>query len=148
MTLFDGGAEEPQSKVRRYVITALIFVLLLALGLWWIFRFYPEKKVVTQFLDAVVAGDLKRANEIWKPIPSYSYTAFLEDWGPEGYYGPVKSYKIDTVQRPGNSPGVIIVVSVSPYETFPAPDDTPKQRRTKVVRLFVEFSDKSISFAP
>jgi hypothetical protein len=148
MALLDGDAEEPQSKIRRYVISTLVFLLLVALALWWIFRFYPEKKVVAQFLEAVAAEDTRRAYEIWKPNPSYSYESFLEDWGTNGYYGPVKSFRIDAARQPRGGSGVIIVVSVSPYHPFPGDEETPKHRRTKEVRLWVEISDKSISFAP
>jgi hypothetical protein len=148
MGLLDGGAEEPQSKVRRYVVTGLVFLILFALGLWWIFRFYPEKKVVTEFLDAVVAGNLEKAYKIWQPSTSYTYQTFLEDWSPSGFYGPVKSYQIEAMQKPKDGSGVIIVVGVSPAEKFPAPVDAAGQRRIKEVRLWVEFRDKSISFAP
>jgi hypothetical protein len=148
MALLDGDAEEPRSKIRRYVISALVFLLLVALALWWIFRFYPEKKVVAQFLETVAAGDSKRAYEIWKANPSYSYESFLEDWAPNGFYGPVKSFRFDAAQQPRGGSGVIIVVSVSPYDPFPGNEETAKHRRTKEVRLWVEFSDKSISFAP
>ena len=51
------------------------------------------------FFDALVAGDTATAYQIWKPGASYEMKDFLADWGPEGYYGPVKSYKILEGQR-------------------------------------------------
>jgi hypothetical protein len=149
--LFDTSDEEPKSKIRRYVISAIAFVVLVALGFWYLLRFYPEKRAAETFLSAVVAGDMDRAYKLWNPPATSSYTMkdFLDDWGPTGYYGPVKSYQIETASNPpkGGS-GVIVIVDVSPVQPFPADNDVANNRRSKVVRLWVERSDKSLSFAP
>jgi len=42
----------------------------------------------------LVAGNAKQAYDLWKPSESYKIGDFMADWGPEGYYGPVKSYSI------------------------------------------------------
>jgi len=146
--LLEPSSEEPRSKLRRYVISGLAFVLLLALGAWYLFRFYGEKRTVERFLDALVAGDTQRAYQIWKPQSSYSYQDFLDDWGPSGYYGPVKSYHIETAQKPEGGSGVIVVVEISPYQSFPADNDAVKNRRTREVHIWVEQRDKSLSFPP
>lgn len=148
MGLLDSSGEEPQSKIRRYLLTFIIFGLLMAAGAWWIFRFYSEKKIVGQFMDALVANDTKKAYELWKPSPSYSYQDFLEDWGAGGYYGPVKSYRFETAQRKAGASGVIVVVALSPYEVFPSQEDSAKFRKIKEVRIWVESRDLSMSFAP
>jgi hypothetical protein len=147
--LLDADSEEPKSKLRRYVITGAVFVLLLTLGLWYLFRFYPEKKTLEHFLDTLVAGDTYKAyHDIWKPSPSYRYEDFLDDWGPAGYYGPVKSYRIVTMQKPRNATGVIVVVELSPFQPFPPESDAVKNRRTKEARIWVESKDKSLGFPP
>ncbi len=149
MGLLDSTAEEPRSKLRRYAISSLALALLLALSLWYLFRFYPEKQAVERFLDALVVSDTQRAYQLWKPQASYSYKDFLEDWGPSGYYGPVKSFHIETaLNPPGGGSGVIVVVEVSPDQPFPAESDAAKQRRTKEVRIWVERSDRSLGFPP
>lgn len=148
MGLLEPSSEEPRSKLRRSVISGLAFVLLLALGVWYLFRFYGEKRTVEQFLDALVAGDTQRAYQIWKPQGSYSYQDFLDDWGSSGYYGPVKSYYIETAQKPKGGSGVIVVVELSPYQPFPTDNDAVKNRRTREVRIWVERRDKSLSFPP
>ncbi len=149
MGLFDSGNEEPKSKVRRHVISVVVFVLLVALGIWYLLRFYPEKKAAEHFFDALVAGDTQRAYQIWKPSSSYSYQDFLEDWGPSGYYGPVKSYHVEAAQAaPKEGSGVIVVVELSPFQPFPTGNDPEKNRRTKEVRIWVERKDKSLSFPP
>ena len=45
-------------------------------------------------MSTVSQGDLQKAYQIWQPSQSYSFKDFTEDWGPGGYYGPVKSYRI------------------------------------------------------
>lgn len=148
--LLDSDSEEPKSKARRYVITGLAFVILVAAGLWYLVRFYPEKKAAEHFFDALVAGDTQLAYQIWHPESgSYSYQDFLEDWGPSGYYGPIKSYRIESAQAPRREgSGVIVVVEVSPFQPFPAGNDVTQNRRTKEVRIWVETRDKSLSFPP
>jgi hypothetical protein len=147
--LLDSDHEEPKSKLRRYVITGVVFALLVTWGVWYLVRFYPEKHAADRFFDALVAGDMPRAYQLWKPSASYTFRDFLDDWGSAGYYGPVKSYQIESVQAPpqGGS-GVIVVVEISPFQPFPADSDTVKNRRTKEVRLWVETRDKSLSFPP
>ncbi len=149
MGLLDSGPEEPKSKLRRYIITGVALVVLVALGLWYVLRFTPEKHTVTRFMDAVVAGDLQTAYQIWHPHASYPYQDFLSDWGPNGYYGPIKSYRIESAQAPrhGGS-GVIVTVEISPFAAFPSSDDLEKSRRTREVSIWVERSDQSLSFPP
>lgn len=148
MGLLDSTGEEPKSKLRRWIVTGAIFALLMALGIWWIFRFHSEKKAVEQFLHAVIAEDMQKAYQIWKPAASYTMKDFVEDWGPSGYYGPVKSYQIETAQQNSGASGVTIVVELSPFETFPDKNDKVKNYRNKEVRLWVESKDLSIGFAP
>ena len=163
MGLLDSDSEEPKSKLRRYVVTWLALGLFLALGLWYLFRFYPEKRTAERFLDALVTGDTAKAYGIWKlgssykgqspaeiskVAQSYAYQDFLDDWGPSGYYGPVKSYRIETAQKPKGGTGVIVVVELSPYQPFPSDADVARNRRTKEVRIWVESKDKSLSFPP
>ena len=62
MGLLDSGSEEPKSKLLRYGITGAAFVVLLVLGVWYLLRFYPEKRAAERFMDAVVAGEIGRAH--------------------------------------------------------------------------------------
>jgi hypothetical protein len=147
--LLDSTSEHPPSRIRRYIITTIIFVGLLVGGVWWLLRFHAEKVTVKHFLDTVEAGNMQEAYRIWKPLPSYTFKDFMEDWGPDGYYGPVKSSHFEDAERPkGGSSGVIIVCEVSPFSPFPDANDGVKQARTKEVRIWVEFKDQSMSFPP
>jgi len=146
--LLDADHQKPPSKVPRYVISAVALAVLLTIGLWFVFRYQPEKRVVENFMDAVIAGNLQQAYQIWQPHPSYPYAEFVSDWGPAGYYGPVASYHLESANAPeqGGS-GIIVTVEISPYSPYPGSDD-PKSSRTREVQIWVERSDKSLSFPP
>jgi len=144
--IFDSSEEHPPSKVRRYIITTLAFAILVALGCWYLLRFHSEKSAVRHFLDAVVAGNFQGAYQIWKPAPTYSYKAFLEDWGTDGYYGPIQSYRMENAIGRGSI--VVVVVDISPYRPFPSNDDVGKQVKTKEIRFWVNTNDDVISLEP
>jgi hypothetical protein len=148
--LFDSSEEHPPSKILRYIITAAVFLGLLGGTAWWMLRFHAEKVTVHHFMNAVVAGDMQRAYKIWQPAPSYSYDDFVkEDWGPYGYYGPVRSYEIKNAEMPrGGSSAAAVTVELSPYAPFPSADDAIKQSNTKEVVLWVDLKNQSISFPP
>ena len=93
MSLLDPPVDKPQ-KSRAMVFTVAGLGFALALILYFAFRYYPEKRAAGHFLDALVAGNTNQAFQLWKPSESYKIGDFLADWGPEGYYGPVKSYAI------------------------------------------------------
>src|SRR5215468_6316736 len=85
---------EPSNKYKALTYTGVALAVALAAVLYFALRYYPEKKAAEHFLDALVANDTKQAYQLWKPGESYRYGDFLADWGPDGYYGPVKSYEI------------------------------------------------------
>jgi hypothetical protein len=147
--LFDGTEEHPPSKLRRYVISGVVLILLVWGGLWWLLRYHGEKTAVYHFLNAVVAGDMQRAYGMWSPSESYSIKDFQGDWGSDGYYGPVKSFNVTgTYRPPDGSSGVVVIVDVSPYQPFPDKDDALKQTKSKRVRLWVQFKDHRVQFPP
>jgi len=146
MTLFE-TPPDTQKKSRFITWLALAAVVVLGLLLYFRFRYYGEEKAADQFFAAVVAGDMNRAYQLWKPGPNYTMQDFLADWGPDGYYGPVKSFKIDETRAPKGGSGVIVSVEVSPFAPFPD-GDIEKGRHTKNVRIWVESKDKSLTFPP
>ena len=147
MTLLDPPAEKPEkSRAMAFTIAALVLVAIVVL--WFTFRYYPEKKAAEHFFDALVAGDTARAYQLWKPSPSYAMKDFLADWGPNGYYGPVKSYKILRASSPIGANAVAVRVAISPFSPMPDASEIEKSRKTKVVSVWVLISDKSFSFPP
>jgi hypothetical protein len=147
MTLFDPPSAKPhKSRAMAFTVAAVTVVAILVL--WFVFRYYPEKRAAEHFFDALVAGNTERAYQIWKPSPSYSMKDFLADWGPEGYYGPVRSYEILRACAPRGANTVDVSVAVSPFSPMPDASDPEKSRKTKIVSVWVVISDKSLSFPP
>src|SRR5712672_555120 len=145
MSLLDPPASKPdKSRAMAFTVAALALVAIVAL--WYTFRYYPERRAAEHFFDALVTGDTAQAYQLWKPGPSYAMKDFLADWGPQGYYGPVKSYHILHAKAPSGSNAIAISVEVSPYSPMPDPSDAEKSRRTKDVEVWVLASDKSFSF--
>ncbi|HME13469.1 MAG TPA: hypothetical protein VKF79_11435, partial [Candidatus Acidoferrum sp.] len=98
-TLLDVPAYKPD-KSRAMIFTVVAILSIAVLGLYFLVRYYPEKHATETFFNALVAGDTNKAYEIWKPGPSYTMKDFLADWGPTGYYGPVKSYALLHAKSP------------------------------------------------
>ena len=147
MSLFSPPPETSnKSKVWTFTIAAL--ALALAIVLYFSFRYYPEKKAAEHFLDALVAGNTNQAYQLWKPSESYRIGDFMADWGPEGYYGPVKSYSIVKAAAKKGANGVILTIEVSPFSPMPDKNDVEKSRRTKQLNVWVKSGDKSFSFPP
>ena len=147
MGLLDGDAGPLPSKIPRNVILGAAILLAVSIPVYVLLRFHTEKATVRLFLSQVAAGDYQSAYRTWKPASSYPFQDFLRDWGPNGEYGPVKSYDLRSARSPVGASGVIVTVAVSAASPFPAADD-PKSRDVKEVRLWVERSDQSISYAP
>jgi hypothetical protein len=119
--LFEAVEQKPPSKVRRYfytsigvIVTIAVFVAMFPGYLWYPFIYSREEKTVEKFLAQVIAGNSQQAYQIWKPDESYTYARFNEDWGPYGYYGPVKSYRMDRPEHIKGGSSADIVVEVSP----------------------------------
>jgi hypothetical protein len=148
MTLLEPPIET-SSKTRHLRFVAVALVVLAIVVVYLTFRFYPEQRAAQRFFDAVVAGDTNTAYKLWKASPSYRLQDFLADWGPNGYYGPVKSYKILKITEPkdsGNS--VAVQVAISPFTPMPDASDAEKSRKTRVVTVWMNTEDKSFSFPP
>jgi hypothetical protein len=73
---------------------------------------------------------------------------FVDDWGPNGYYGPIQSFHVAKTEHLRGGSGVEIKIRLSPYKPFPDDNDAVKQSKTKEVTLWVQFNDQSISFPP
>jgi hypothetical protein len=145
MSLIDPPADKPdKSRAMAFTIAALAVIAIVAL--WYTFRYYPEKKAAERFFNALVASDTAKAYQLWKPSPSYAMKDFLADWGPQGYYGPVKSYKVIRAKAPSSSNAVAVSVEVSPFSPMPDISDAEKSRKTRVVEIWVIAADKSFSF--
>jgi hypothetical protein len=147
MTLLDAKEYDPGIERRRKkrIISAVVFVLLVLFLFWW-FRYWPEEHVANLFFDALQNQNYEAAYGIWFQDPQwkqhperygkkYSYNDFYQDWGPGGQWGRIKSHKIyASGPPPGGGSGVIIDMTVND--------------RTEPARVWVQKSDKTMSFSP
>jgi len=146
MTLLDAKEYDPQKERRRRarIISAIVFLLLLGFLGWW-FRYWPEERVAEHFFDALQRQDYEAAYGVWmhdlqwkqhpERYPKYPYNEFYRDWGPGGEWGLIKSHKIYAAGTPpGGGSGVVVDVTVND--------------RANRARVWVEKSDKTMSFSP
>ena len=145
-TLFDAKPYDEKRAKRRQVLISAIIAIVLILGFfgWW-FRHWPEERKVDQFFTALEQKNYEQAYAVWLNDPAwkqhqdqhakYNFGQFYIDWGPGGEWGLVKSHHVDGSASPkGASSGVVVVVTVN--------------ERAEKARLWVEKSDKTLSFSP
>jgi hypothetical protein len=153
MGLLDVGTEDPNARKRRYIFTVAAATIVLIIAVWWFvfgFLHLPERRATSKFFDTLTAGNPQAAYQLLKADPAhYNYKDFTDDWGPAGYYGPVKSYRIESASSPDKAgSGIIVTVDVSPYQPFPSDNEVEKTSHTKEIKMWVETKDKSISISP
>jgi len=118
-----------EKRIKQIILGAI--VALIAGGfLYYEFKNYPEERVVKRFLAALERGNYPEAYRIWQPTSSYTYSDFLQDWGPSSEYGKVSSFGIVTSHATGS--GVIVTASVN----------------TRQTRIWVENASKRLAFPP
>ncbi|HEV2617117.1 MAG TPA: hypothetical protein VGU63_10965 [Candidatus Acidoferrales bacterium] len=146
MSLLEAN-QAPPSQTPRYVFIGVLVLLLIGLFVWRAVRYKAEEKSVETFFNALTAGNMQQAYQLWKAMPSYSFQDFQQDWGANGYYGPVKSFQIDSTYAPKKSSSVAVRVLISPYQPFPK-SDPAQQNKTKEVIIWVDRNTQSLSFPP
>src|SRR3977135_4756011 len=86
MGILDAGAEEPNSKALRYVISGVSFAAIVAGALWYFLRFTPEKHTVERFMNAVISGDTQQGYKNCHPTPRVPSQDFFAFFGLGGVY--------------------------------------------------------------
>jgi hypothetical protein len=155
MTLLDAKELDPEkakASRRRYFIILGIFIAVLVIGMlgallgygWW-FRYFPEEHAVGSFFADLQKQDYKSAYGIWMHDPNwqqhperyskYPFNDFYRDWGPGGEWGIIKTQRVYGASTcPGPGSGVVVDVIVND--------------RTEHAQVWVEKSDKTLSFPP
>jgi hypothetical protein len=146
MTLLDAKQYDPEKsrKKRSRIITAILIVIVLAFLGWW-FRYWPQERIVGHFFQVLERQDYNGAYGIWMHDPDwqkhpqqhakYPFNDFYRDWGPGGEWGLIKTEKVYGASTcPGPSSGVVVDVIVN--------------GRTEHAQVWVEKSDKTLSFPP
>ncbi|MBI4460379.1 MAG: hypothetical protein HY648_10025 [Acidobacteria bacterium] len=126
-----GPVDVKEARRKRLLWSALAFALLLTAYLAYQFRNYAEERQARRFFQALQQQDFREAYRLWQPGDSYSFKDFMEDWGPDGFEGPVRQFRITGSTARGT--GVVVRVRVN---------------RRRAITLWVEKKDKSLSFPP
>jgi hypothetical protein len=144
-TIFTAPQYDPRRERRRNAIIAGVVAIILVVGwLAYLYRNWPEERVVDHFFSAVVNKDFEKAYAIWvhdpdwkqhtQNYPNYSFREFYNDWGPGGEWGIIKTYHIDGSASPKQGSGVVVVVTIN--------------ERKEPARMWVEKKDKTLTFSP
>ena len=144
-TIFTAPQYDPRRERRRRAIIAAVVVIIVVVGvLAYLYRNWPEERVVDHFFNALVNKDFENAYGIWvhdpnwklhpQNYPNYPFREFYNDWGPGGEWGIIKSYRIDGSANPKQGSGVVVVVTVN--------------ERKEPARMWVEKNDKTLTFSP
>jgi hypothetical protein len=146
MTLLDAKQyDSSRDRRRRIRAITIIAVFVVVAIVAWHYHNWPEERVADQFFQALQSRQYEIAFGIWMHDPNwqqhpskysqYPFNDFYRDWGPGGEWGLIKSHRIYGSGTPrGGGSGVIVEMIVN--------------GRTEHARVWVEKSDKTLSFSP
>lgn len=129
------GDAQRERNVKRIILAAVGALVLVGI-LFLVFRNYPEKRQISQFLDNLQKRDFQAAYTQFgctpaKPCRDYSFEKFMEDWGPKSAHPDLSSAEIAYVRSCRS--GLVEAIA------FPNGEQVP---------LFVQRADRSVGFAP
>ena len=128
-----GAGEERRARFIKWLVVALVALLIIGFSGYEFFQNYSEERLVKQFLSELNASQFPAAYQTWgcsdtHPCRDYNYQRFLEDWGPAKQTTVWKVADVD-----GCATGAIVTVSA------PGAEKTP---------LWVERGTSSLTFSP
>jgi hypothetical protein len=126
MTLLDAAPPPKPRKIGRYILLAVALILIGGVA-YIMLRNYPEERALSRFLQTVEQANYQEAYRLWQPSPSYSYQDFVRDWGEQGDYGKIRTYKI-LGSRSKGSQTVIVTVTINDQQP---PIEIMVDRKTK-----------------
>jgi hypothetical protein len=128
VTLLDAPPPKPSIPIWKYVVLGIL-IFLIAEGLYFSFRNYPEERAVRRFLTTLEQGKFEEAYRLWQPSPSYSFQDFLQGWGIQGDYGKIREFQILGTRSKGSS---LVIVTIKVNNVDP-PLDIAVDRKTKAL---------------
>ncbi|MGH9357216.1 MAG: hypothetical protein ACRD10_13900 [Terriglobia bacterium] len=96
LKLMDAKPPKPKRGILKYIPLPLLILIIVAIAAFITYSLwdYREQNAVTTFLTTLEKGDYRKAYQLWQPAPSYHFSDFMHDWGPEGDYGKIRTFKI------------------------------------------------------
>jgi hypothetical protein len=126
MTLLDAKPAPPPRKIGRYVLLALVIIIVGSVT-YILLRNFQEERAVSRFLTTLEQGEFQQAYNLWQPAKSYSYKDFLSNWGMQGDYGKIRSFTVLGSRSKGSNT-VIVTVAINNVQP---PIELLVDRRTK-----------------
>ena len=132
MTLLDAKPPEPPRPYGRYILVGLA-VVVLGVVAYVLLRNVREERAVSRFLTTLEQGNFREAYNLWQPEKSYTYRDFLNNWGVQGDYGKIRTFKILGSRSVGSN---TVIVTVTINNVQPPID------------LLVDRKSKGLAFSP
>lgn len=110
LKLMDAKPPKPKRGILKYIPLPLLILILAAIAAFVTYNLwdYREEHAVKTFLTTLEKGDYHKAYQLWQPAPSYHFSDFMGDWGPEGDYGKIRTFKI--VSSTSKGPDTVLIV--------------------------------------
>jgi hypothetical protein len=149
MTLFEAKpADERKEKFRERLLWSVVVLVLVGGALTFIFRHWPQERVVNRFFEQIEKEDYKAAFATWNADPdweqhpdrykNYTFGQFQLDWGPTGEFGKITTHKVEGSVEPksgGRVSGIVVAVRVN-------------NRTAKPACIWVDNKTKALSYSP
>jgi hypothetical protein len=131
-----GVAEARRGRILKFILVALLVLVVAGGALYFSFRNYREQKQAKMFLNLLRDRRYEQAYRLWgctpaSPCRDYSFEKFLEDWGPDSPHADLA--RMEVVHTRSCSQGIIQILR------FGQDDE---------VRLWVSRGDLTLGFAP
>ena len=135
-----GASEESRARRIRFIkIASVASVCAILAGgtMYALLKNRSEEQQVKLFVQLLNQHEYSRAYRMWgctetTPCPSYPFSKFMDDWGPESTHADAASAEIGLSQSCGS--GVVIRLDYKPS--------------VEPVPLWVERATQTVSFAP
>jgi len=98
-----GVADARRARIFWRLVIAGAVVAALGLTLYFVFRTWPAKRQVNQFVELLRKKDYQGAYRLWgcaapdSPCRDYTFEKFLEDWGPKGPYADAAGAQVKSI---------------------------------------------------
>ena len=132
-----GITDARRSRIFWRLVIAGLLAGALGLTLYFVFRTWPAKRQVNQFVELLRKKDYRAAYRLWgctapeSLCRGYTFEKFLEDWGPKAVHADPAAVSIVRTSYCGS--GVIVTV---------------KAGQGPELALWYERKDATIGFAP
>jgi hypothetical protein len=161
MALLDAKEYDPRPRQRIMRLIGVAAALaVVALVFLWVFRYWPQERVINRFFEALAHKDFDAAFGVYNADPDWKQHAakynqyplpqFMQDWGPSSEFGAIVSHKIECSKGTGS--GVIVAVTVNgqhcPGGGTADAKTAYKEQCSQTTFMWVEDKTRALTIAP